>query len=295
MYIDSAGGSGGEERNVFDLIQAELCCHHPSNPQYAPAVRPRLARKIRSMMDDLDEMGVIAIYKMPKGGERRVYWPAWTRAWYRPDWDSDYGGTVDAGVRDQLMRVVEGADVPGFVTEGNGGGAEQGRQAAGTMGGIQQIPPQMPPPMPMSMPMSMPMPVPVPRPMPMPVPVPVPTRIDIPVHTAGMSMPARARTEVPAGMERPVMPTRGRMVIDPRVEADGWDSASAISTDSTFTSDSELARIDGLMARCTHGGQQQLQQQQAPPGQGTSRSAKRRMKRRLRGGQEGEDADSIMS
>jgi len=244
----SSTSAGSSECNVLDLIMAELHCHHPSNPQYAPAVRPRLVRKIRKMMGDLDEAGAVVAYRMSRGGERRVYWPPWTKRWCRPDWDGDYGGTVAAEAREQLERVAEGWPVPGFVSE-------EEDVARG----------------------------------------PEPPRME-----------TRAMPTLTVPVPRPFTGTSA----EPRPEAgSGWDGVSAFGTESTVsTSASSAARLAADLSQYLPQPQQQMQRQppnrqfttpttaspspsypqQAPPGQGTSKSAKRRLKRRLREGQPNE-------
>jgi hypothetical protein len=92
-----------EGRRVFDLILEALNLRHPANPQFHPVVDAKLSSHIDALFKALDRKDVVVLYTDARG-KRACYWPPYARSWQRPDWDDGWGGTV-AG-----LTAVDGVD-----------------------------------------------------------------------------------------------------------------------------------------------------------------------------------------
>ncbi|OIW24228.1 hypothetical protein CONLIGDRAFT_636952, partial [Coniochaeta ligniaria NRRL 30616] len=126
MYRDSRDSNNTEgQHNILDHICREVHCSFPDNPLFAKVVHPRLVRHIQNVMVRLDREDVIVIYKMAGGAGKGVYWPAYTRHWARDDWDASPGGTVEGlggDKRGVLIGIELGGPIPEWLDEGDGVG-----------------------------------------------------------------------------------------------------------------------------------------------------------------------------
>ncbi|KAJ4385234.1 hypothetical protein N0V93_010295 [Gnomoniopsis smithogilvyi] len=108
----------GSLETVFDIICKEVNCWHPSNPQFAAIVYPRLHTKLVSILRALDRTGIVVIYGLPTSNIKLVYWPIHTREWAKSDWNGDYGRVVDVELRNTLDAVSSGSEsIPAVVLE----------------------------------------------------------------------------------------------------------------------------------------------------------------------------------
>ncbi|KAF0320994.1 hypothetical protein GQ607_011752 [Colletotrichum asianum] len=73
------------QHDGMNSLLAKLNCIH-ENSDYPSLVNPRIVRKLRSLISELVDMGILK-----QGRMRTVVWPQWTHAWTLPSWTGDIG------------------------------------------------------------------------------------------------------------------------------------------------------------------------------------------------------------
>ncbi|KAL2272530.1 hypothetical protein FJTKL_06327 [Diaporthe vaccinii] len=68
-----------------------------------PSIRPKISASLKYKLKGLHDQHKIINYVDPSSGQR-TYWPNYTRAWALNNWDDSMASTVDAVLRDNLIR-----------------------------------------------------------------------------------------------------------------------------------------------------------------------------------------------
>lgn len=107
MYQFLAGlrlSPGATGRQLPELARLMDCWFDPVRwPDFARVVWPKISASLEYKLKGLHDQHKIVNYVDP-GGARRTYWPDYTRAWALDNWDGSMAGTVDAVLRDNLIR-----------------------------------------------------------------------------------------------------------------------------------------------------------------------------------------------
>ncbi|KAJ0350575.1 hypothetical protein COL154_013250 [Colletotrichum chrysophilum] len=93
------------QHDGMNSLLAKLNCIH-ENSDYPSLVNPRIVRKLRSLIGELVDMGILK-----QGRMRTVVWPSWTHAWTLPSWTGDIGPPSVVPVEEHEQLEVPKAPV----------------------------------------------------------------------------------------------------------------------------------------------------------------------------------------